>query len=170
MTEVIRSSVHAGTDPLSPDHPQAGQPAVRDTSRLSHYLSGQRIAMLATVLPDGNVETKPMTLLELDERGALWFFCQHLEGDEATRARYQRLNLSFSDEVRSVFVSIIGRGELLRDRARIEALWTPAARGLFPDGPTSGDLALLKVTPERTEYWETVDGLLSEGMPLSVGG
>lgn len=169
MSEVIKASGPTSTDPLAPTHPQAGQPAVDDGTRLSQFIAGQRVAMLTTALPDGGLESKPMTLLELDASGALWFFCRHRDGDREGQRRHERLNLSFSDEVRSVFVSITGRGELLRDRQRINALWTPEARTLFPDGPQSDDLALLKVTPQRSEYWERVDGLLSEGAPLSVG-
>lgn len=170
MSEVIRQSDQAATDPLAPTHPQAQQPAMADGASLSRFIAGQRIAMLSWALPDGTLDSKPMTLLELDADGALWFLCEHAPDDDAARAHYQRINLSFSDEVRSVFVSITGQGELLHDRARVRALWNERARRFFPEGPDSERLAALKVVPIRSAYWESPDTLLQQGAALSVGG
>ncbi|UXH80554.1 pyridoxamine 5'-phosphate oxidase family protein [Roseateles amylovorans] len=171
MSELAQNRPSAtGTDPLTPTHPQAEQPAISGGSRLSQLVAGQRIAMLATVLADGSIDSKPMTLLELDADGALWFFCEHHPDDDAAHERYRRVNLSFSDEVRSVYVSIAGRGELLHDKARLRELWTQQARPFFPEGPESERLAALKVTPDRSEYWESSNSLLVRGAALSVGG
>ncbi len=159
-----------GTDPMSDTHPQASQPQMAANGGLSRLIAGQRMAMLATVLPDGSIDSKPMTLLELDSEGALWFLCEHHPDDRAAHERYRRVNLSFSDEVRSVFVSIAGQGELLHDKARVRALWTQQARPFFPEGPESDRLAALKITPVRSEYWDAADhSPLVPGASVSVG-
>lgn len=170
MSEVARAPVMAATDPTDPNHPQAAHAKVAAGSRLAQMISGQRIAMLSWARPDGSLDSKPMTLLELDADGALWFLCEHEPGDEATRERYRQVNLAFGDEVRSVFVSVTGRGELVHERERIRALWTQQARPFFPEGPESERLAALKVTPLRSECWESPGALLMQGAVLSVGG
>lgn len=173
MSELIHQSDKAGTDPSDPSHPQAQQPAVTGQSTLAKLIAGQRIAMLSSAAPDGSLDSKPMTLLEFDADGVLWFFCERpaqAAGHEDLDRRYQRVNLSFSDEVRSVFVSITGRGELSHDAARIRALWTEQARPYFPEGPESPNLAVLKVTPERSDFWEAPESHLVRGAMLSVGG
>ena len=40
------------------------------------------------------------------------------------------------------------------DRIRIQQLWTAAAKPWFPEGPTSANLALLKITPDAADYWD----------------
>jgi general stress protein 26 len=63
--------------------------------------------------------------------------------------------LSFTDIERSVYVSMSGRGELRFDRERAQALWVPAAKPWFPEGPDSPELALLKFSPESADSWDS---------------
>ena len=69
----------------------------------------------------------------------------------------QLMNVAFSNEPESTYVSISGHGEVVTDRARIESLWTPFARPWFPDGVDSTNLALLKFIPHVAEYWDAPD-------------
>ncbi len=64
------------------------------------------------------------------------------------------MNLAFSDEERSTYLSLSGHGEVDSERSRIEALWTSDAQPWFPDGPDSKSLALLRFVAHRGEYWD----------------
>lgn len=168
------SALHADpigvADPVLPpsvDETTGDTPAsLRD--RLAALIGDQRIVMLTTQLPDGQLESRPMTVLEHDAAGRFWFFC----ADDRTDASPHRLtgpvNLAFSDEAHSTYVSIAGRAELLHDRSRIEALWTPMARPWFPDGPASPDLALLKVTPEHIGWWDAPDSRVVRALAMAA--
>lgn len=109
------------------------------------------IAMLATVEADGTLASRPMTALEMDANGALWFFTD-LRSSKVEHLRVA--NLSFSDRPHGTYVSLSGRGEIDTDRARIERLWTSFALPWFPDGPDSPNLALLKFIPDTADYWD----------------
>ena len=107
------------------------------------------IAMLTAENDEGGLVTRPMSPLEMDGDGGLWFFTdrraemvEHLEN----------LKLSFHDEANTTFISLTGRGELSLDSARIEKLWTPSVRPQFPEGRLSRNLALLKFVPQSAEY------------------
>lgn len=65
-----------------------------------------------------------------------------------------KVNLSFSDHIRAVYVSLSGTGEINTEREHIERLWTPIARPWFPDGPDSINLVLLKFMPLAGQYWD----------------
>jgi general stress protein 26 len=52
-------------------------------------------------------------------------------------------------------VSVSGTAELVRDRSRIEELWKPELKAWFPKGTDEPDLALLKITVSRAEYWDS---------------
>ncbi len=125
-----------------------------DQRQLAKLIGKQRVAMLAMTAANGLLEAKPMTLLEHDAHGHLWFFCEAELQDAVMRERYKTANLSFSDEPHATYVSISGRGELLHDRERIHALWSPMAKPWFPDGPDSPRLALLKFIPSQAETWD----------------
>jgi len=125
--------------------------ATPDLRRLGELIADMPVAMLTSVGDDGALVSCPMEALEMDAEGALWFFTD-LRSDLAERLRV--VNLSFVDDPRATYVSISGRGEIAKDPVRIERLWTLLDRADFPDGPGSRHLALLKVVPEKAEYWD----------------
>ena len=53
------------------------------------------------------------------------------------------------------------RAEVVRDRAKIEELWKPQLRAWFPEGVETPDIALLKVSVERAEYWDGSQSVLT---------
>jgi general stress protein 26 len=115
--------------------------ATPDRVRLGALISGTPLAMLTSVGDDGALVSCPMEALEMDAEGALWFFT----------------DLSFADEAGGTYVSISGRGEIAKDPQRTERLWSGFDRAAFPEGPGSRHLALLKVVPEKAEYWDAPD-------------
>ena len=109
------------------------------------------IAMLTTLEEDGALGSRPMTALEMDAQGALWFFTD-VQSSKVDHLR--AVNLSFTDRDQGAYVSLSGHGEIDTDRARIHSLWTVFAKPWFPDGPDSSNLALLKFIPDRADYWD----------------
>lgn len=109
------------------------------------------VAMLTTADDDGALVSRPMSPLEVDGDGAIWFFTDRRSEKVA---HLNKVNISFADEARSTYVSLSGRAELNGDRTRMAALWTAYSRPWFPDGPQSLNLVLLKFIPEKAEYWD----------------
>lgn len=125
--------------------------ATADLARLGELIADMPVAMLTSVGDDGSLVSCPMEALEMDRDGALWFFTDlRLDFVERLRA----VNLSFADDARATYVSLSGRGEIDKHPIRIERLWTMFDRAGFPEGPESRHLALLKVVPEKAEYWD----------------
>jgi general stress protein 26 len=122
-----------------------------DLVRLGELIADMRMAMLTSAGDDGALVSCPMEALEMDGEGALWFFTD-LRSDLAERLR--AVNLSFADEARGTYVSLSGRGEIAKDSVRIDRLWKLRDRAAFPEGPRSRHLALLKVVPEKAEFWD----------------
>jgi general stress protein 26 len=122
-----------------------------ELTRTARLIDGLSVAMLTHPSHDGYLVSRPMAPLEMDADGALWFFVDR----EAQHGEQLRsVNLSFVDAARSVFVSISGHAEIVGNRERIEAMWTPLARPWFPGGAQSPKLALLKLVPHHIEYWD----------------
>ncbi len=122
-----------------------------ERTHLSTLIEDFSAAMLTTHDDDGALVGRPMTPLEMDAGGALWFFTN----SQSEKAQHLRVaNVCFSNSDHSTYISISGHGELHHDRVRIERLWTPFAKPWFPDGPSSPHLVLLKFTPALAEYWD----------------
>ncbi|MFT7117444.1 MAG: general stress protein 26 [Rhodoferax sp.] len=122
-----------------------------ELTRVAKLIDNIPIAMLTTLDDDGALVSRPMTALEMDAQGALWFL---------TDVRYSKVdhlravNLSFTDRDQGAYVSLSGHGEIDNDRARIHSLWSVFAKPWFPEGPDSSNLALLKFIPDRADYWD----------------
>jgi general stress protein 26 len=122
-----------------------------ELTQLGTLIEDMSIAMLTNVDNDGALVSRPMSPLEMDADGAVWFF---IDATTSNEKQLEAVNLSFSDEDAGTYVSISGRGEISLDRARMERMWTPLAKTWSPDGPLSPDLALLKIVPHTAEYWD----------------
>jgi general stress protein 26 len=119
---------------------------------LAQLIEPLSIAMLTHLDADGMLVSRPMTALEMDADGVLWFFTDR---SSASHHDLQVVNLSFADSARSVYVSMSGQGEITWNLEQVQRLWTPAAKPWFPEGAESPNLALLKFTPEAADTWES---------------
>ncbi len=80
--------------------------------------------------------------------------------------RVPKVNASFADVDAQQYASLTGRAEVVRDRAKIEELWKPQLRAWFPKGVETPDIALLKVTVERAEYWDSSQSIVAHAVSI----
>ena len=128
--------------------------ATQTSAELTHVaklIEDMPIAMLTTQETDGSLASRPMSALEMDAQGALWFFT---DVNSSKVDRLRAVNLSFVDRGQGAYVSLSGHGEINTDRGRIQSLWSVMAKPWFPDGPESSNLALLKFVPDSADYWD----------------
>ena len=128
--------------------------ATQTTAELTHVgqlIDNIPIAMMANLDDDGALASRPMTTLEMDAQGALWFFT---DVQSAKVDHLRVVNFSYSDRDKGTYVSLSGHAEIDTDRARIKRLWTVLAKPWFPDGPDSSNLVLLKFIPDKADYWD----------------
>ena len=123
-----------------------------ELTKLGVLIEYMSVAMLTTFnAEEGLLMSRPMSPQRMCEQGAIWF----LTDPNSNKVKHlQVMNLGFSDESESTYVSISGHGELIDDQVMIEDLWTPYARPWFPDGVESRNLGLLKFVPHTAEYWD----------------
>ena len=123
-----------------------------ELTKLGELIEDISVAMLTTFNDaEGMLMSRPMSPQKMCEQGAIWF----LTDPSSNKVKHlQVMNLGFSNESDSTYVSISGHGEIVDDRARIESLWTVFAKPWFPKGVDSSNLALLKFVPHSAEYWD----------------
>ena len=122
--------------------------------KLAELIKDVEFAMLTTVDEDGSLRSRPMATQQVEFDGDLWFFTRASAPKVDEVEQEQQVNVSYARPDKQHYVSVSGRARLVRDRAKIEELWNPAYKAWFPEGLDDPDLALLKVTAEKAEYWD----------------
>ncbi len=131
-----------------------GDAATGDLKKLRKLIKGARVAMLTTVAPDGTLRSRPMATLKAPFEGDVWFFTRASAAKTDEIRDNDHVNVSFSDGDDNRYLSISGTASVVRDKARLEQLWSGRLKNWFPDGKKDPDLALLRVRVDRADYWD----------------
>jgi general stress protein 26 len=122
--------------------------------KLDDLIQGCHDGMLTTRRADGNFHSRPMHTESMQSDGTRLFFTlarspkvQELENDSHVSLTYTGKDASF--------IAITGRASLLRDPAKMKLLWKSHYKAWFPKGLADPDLALLRITIGRADYWAT---------------
>jgi len=126
-----------------------------DVKKLAKLIKGIEVAMLTTRDDDGTLRGRPMQTQDRDFDGTLWFFTQASSHKVLEIDHEHQVNLSYAQPKEHRYVSVSGIATLVRDRAKIDELWSPVLRAWFPKGKDDPDVALLKVEVTKAEYWDS---------------
>jgi general stress protein 26 len=141
---------------------------------LAKRIKSIRAAMLVTTDKHGNPWSRPMITRDMDENGTLWFFTKRNSQKVSDITADNRVTVVYTNPDDALYVSVRGRAEVVHDMARKKELWNPLVKAWFPDGLDDPELVLLKVTPERAEYWQgpstQVGRAISIAAKLVTGG
>ena len=123
--------------------------------KLYELIDDIRICMMTTVEEDGRLASRPMYALEADKAGDVWFFTR-IELSKTTEiSRDGHVNLAYSHPSKQHYISLSGRAEIVRDKRHIQDKWSEPLRTWFPEGKDDPQLALIRVHPERGEFWDS---------------
>ena len=122
---------------------------------IADKIKSVKFGMFTTSDDTRTLTSRPLTQQQVDSEGQIWFFVT----DEAAYTRdllnNPQVNVSFAEPGDSLYVSVCGRAELLKDRAKAEELWNPIVKAWFPGGLDDPHLSLIKVTIQSAEYWDS---------------
>ncbi|MEV8267076.1 pyridoxamine 5'-phosphate oxidase family protein [Microbacterium sp. NPDC076911] len=140
------------------------------SARVKELVEDIDFTMLTTIDDRGTLVSRPMSTRQMDENGDICFFT----ADDSKKADEvdadSDVGLSYCDAKGMRFVSIGGRARIVHDRAKMEELYTQSLDIWFEDGLDTPDIALLRVTPVETEFWEPAHGkvVMAAGMLKSL--
>jgi len=134
------------------DNDKAGKPK-DPIKKLRKLIKGIPVAMLTTSAADGSLRSRPMATQE-DYDGELWFFTRYHSPKSEEIQENQKVNVSYASPKAERFVSVSGTATLVQDPDKVKELWRGKYKAWFPEGKKDPDLALLRVTVDRAEYWD----------------
>ena len=121
--------------------------------KIQELTEGIDFCMLTT-MDNGILRSRPMSTQEFEFDGDLWFFTSDNTHKIEEIEKDNRVNVAYSNPDDNVYLSISGRAEVVKDRAKIEELWSPVLKAWFPEGLDDPHLCLLKIPVEQAEYWD----------------
>jgi general stress protein 26 len=122
--------------------------------KLHDKIKNISIAMLTWADQAGCMHSIPLNTLMTECEGHIWFFIKVDSEIENDLSCSNGINLSYSDPVNRIFVSIAGEAEIIRDKDKIKNLWKPAFTEWFPWGLADSGLVLLRVNMIEANYWD----------------
>jgi general stress protein 26 len=136
--------------------------------RLGSLLEGFEVAMLTTLQTrDGSLHSRPMMTQEMPFDGTLNFLTK-FSTDKIDEIRAgSQVNLTYVSPSIGRYISISGAAYILRDRIRIEAMWSEIYRAWFPQGIDEPDLALLRVDVIEAEIWDAASRIEGESIKFA---
>jgi general stress protein 26 len=153
---------------------KSGNPGDDTLEALGKRIESIRSAMLVTTDEHGNPWSRPMITREMDENGCLWFFTKRDSEKISHIARDNRVNVAYSKPDDALYLSVTGQAEVVDEMDKKKELWNPFVKAWFPDGLDDPELVLLKITPERAEYWQgpstQIGRIISIAAKLASGG
>ena len=124
--------------------------------QLEHFrklLKEFHTAMLVTHGSDEKLRARPMAIAQVEDDGRVWF----ITGAETAKTheieKDTRVHLVCQND-RSAYLSMSGRADLVRDRAKVAELWQEPFRVWFPGGKDDPNIELIAIRPEDGEFWD----------------
>jgi general stress protein 26 len=137
-------------------------PAVSSSSPQAQHLrdliKDVKFAMLTTRAVDGTLTSRPMTTLQTEFDGTLWFMLAADSLKAMDVEQRPKVNLSYAQPEEGRYVCVSGTAEVVRHRTKARELWNPLFETWFPAGPEDPNLALLRVDIASADYWESPHG------------
>jgi len=136
--------------------------------QLWERIGDERFAMLNTVDPDGRLSSRPMTLVQKDFDGRLWFFTSINAPLVAAIAKNSAVGVTIANRDHDLYISMRGRADITRDRAQMELLWQPMVKPWFPGGIDDPEIALVEIALEDAEYWDVKESKITQLLKMAT--
>ncbi|UYQ94577.1 pyridoxamine 5'-phosphate oxidase family protein [Chitinophaga horti] len=138
-------------------------------AKLKELVDAANICIFVTNLAETPLSSRPMSTMKVDDDGCLWFFSKENTEKEHEIKNDNRVQLFYSNKNSSEYLSVYGEAELLKDRQKVEELWTPIAKAWFTEGKDDPTIEIIKVTPRDAYYWDTKNNKAVSLLKIAVG-
>jgi general stress protein 26 len=133
-----------------------------DIKKIAELIKEIDFGMLTTECDDGTLRSRPMSANgHVEANGDVYFFTYGASHKVSEAKTHPQVNVAFSDVKNNKYLSLSGTAQLVRDKEKIKELWKPQLKAWFPQGVDTPDIALLKVSATKAEYWDMPTSLVA---------
>lgn len=116
---------------------------------------------------DGGV--RPMSLLQADDAGNLWFMSASDSHKNAELAANPQVKLFFQESTHAGFMELDGLALVSQDKEKIKELWDFVLKTWFTEGQDDPRITVIQVVPKGGYYWDNKHGQAIAGAKMLVG-
>ncbi|MCA0336754.1 MAG: pyridoxamine 5'-phosphate oxidase family protein [Actinobacteria bacterium] len=120
---------------------------------IAEVMRDTRIAILTYTDGEGRLVSTPMGTQDFEDPSTVWFITEADSDKVAAITADPRVNVAYSSD--KGWVSLSGTATLNTDKAKLEELWDPSASMFMKGGPEDPNSALLEVTGDSAQLWES---------------
>jgi general stress protein 26 len=124
--------------------------------------------MFVTNVSKFPLSARPMATIEVEDNGSIWFFSKDNSEKNQHISVDSKVQLFYENHSSSEYISVSGNAQIVRDKKKIEELWTPMARNWFK-GPEDPSCTLIKFIPDTGHYWDTKNNKMVQMIKMAVG-
>ena len=109
-------------------------------------------AILVTHGGSEDLHSRPMAIAQVEANGDVWM----LSGAASEKVREVRADAraQIVCQSSSAFVTLTGRANVNKDRAKLDEIWTESYKSWFPQGKDDPNLVLIQLRAEEGEWWD----------------
>lgn len=144
-----------------------------DREQVAEVMKSTKVAILTYQDAEGRLVSTPMGTQDFEDPGTVWFITEAESDKVRAITADPRVNVAYASG--NGWVSLSGTARLSRDRAKLEELWDASASAFMPGGPEDPGTALLEVSGDTAQLWESpgrmtlavqvLKGLLTDDQP-----
>ena len=101
---------------------------------------------------------RPMTTIQVDNNGDLWFFTNEFSGNVYEICKNNEVFLNYANPFIDAYAVVTGKAYLTRENNKMNELYAPSIKTWFPAGLNDPNLLLLRIEPDEVEYWNGNSG------------
>ena len=139
-------------------------------SKIKDLIGKTPTCFFCTAMSSGSsLGTRPMSVLEVDEEGNLWFLSASDSHKNQEVSVNPQVNLYFQGSAYSDFLYLKGRATVMDDKNKIIHLWKFILKNWFTEGVNDPRITVIRVTPAEGYYWDNKHGNAVAGIKILLG-
>ncbi|MYM23620.1 pyridoxamine 5'-phosphate oxidase family protein [Duganella sp. FT135W] len=117
----------------------------------------------------GPGDSRPMTALQVDELGNVWFISASDSQKNIELAADPSATLYFQGSSHADFMHLEGIATVTRDPLKLKELWSFTMKTWFNEGEEDPRITLIKFAPTYGYYWDTKHGKAVASVKMLIG-
>lgn len=129
-----------------------------DTARVWDMIQKIDICMLIT-RSSSAPRARPMSTIAMRDEGAIYLLTEATSSAARDVGADATVLLTYRGS--ADHLSVTGKATVNGDKALVKRLWSPGAEVFWPDGPEASNVVAIKVDPDRADYWDGPNPIVS---------
>jgi general stress protein 26 len=137
--------------------------------KMKELAESARICHFVTSLSQKPLSSRPMATQEVDDEGNFWFLSKKSSHKNEQIDDDPEVQLFYSNTGGSEYLTVFGYAEAIRDRDKLEDLWSPIDKAWFTEGKNDPEITIIRVRPADAYYWDTKTNKLTYLIKIATG-